>query len=413
MPADPPQNEINCNEVNTVVIDKINTLKNTTFKNIPLCAYIYDLSSLNNHLNHVCKHIPNNCEMFYAVKANAEIDILSIIDKHCQGFEVASIGEIQQIYQQFPHAKIIFGGPGKTDQELRSCIESNVEFIHVESLYELQRLDHICQDLDKNINILIRLNIPFKGFSHTRLTMGGKATPFGMDEAMLNQCLNYLTRSKNIHLKGIHLHLASFQVDEKAHIKLIRQYIDYIHQLNHQHKLKLNHLNVGGGIGVKYEDKRHRFNWEYFFGKLNILLKKPKNTTLKLRFECGRSLSVYCGYYVAEVLDLKKSYDKTFAILRGGTNHFRTPYAQSHSHPFEVIKIDAWPKNYPRININNIKIDIVGQLCTPKDMLAYDQEIDSLSIGDIILFTHAGAYAWNISHHDFLSHPHPHKYFLQ
>lgn len=390
----------------------INQLKKIQFRHEPLCAYIYDLDALDDHLRQVMRFLPKQCQMFYAAKANAEVPILKTMAQHCYGFEVASMGELSKIRQQYPNIPIAFGGPGKTDDELSACLQQDVQFIQVESLYELQRLSHICHKNNQTVQILLRLNLKFDEFNQTRLTMGSKPSPFGMDETMLQSCLAYLVGHQLIQLKGLHFHLASFQVDEYKHAKLIAQYIDYLHHINRTHRLNLTHLNVGGGVGVDYADKSHRFNWQLFFNLLNQTLSHDDNKELSIYFECGRSLSVYCGYYAVEVIDIKQSHGEYFVITRGGTHHFRTPYAQSHSHPFTTTPVKHWDKAYQRITIADKEVTIVGQLCTPKDVLAYKQMIKHLSIGDIIVFSHAGAYAWNISHHDFLCHPHPEHYFL-
>lgn len=123
-----------------------------------------------------------------------------------------------------------------------------------------------------------------------------------------------------------------------------------------------------------------------------------------IRFECGRYVSSQCGYYVMEVMDIKANHGDYFAIGRGGTHHFRTPAAQGHSHPFFIL---PGKKRESEKLFSNINVTIVGQLCTPKDMLAYQQPVDALAIGDYLVFPLAGAYAWNISHQNFLMHPPP------
>ncbi len=398
---------------NQCIQDIVYKLKQQNFEDKEFCAYVYDLNALKNHIESICGRLPTNCEMYYAVKANSEKKILDTINKCCNGFEVASIGELHKIYEYYPNSKIIFGGPGKTDEELLFCLKNKVEYIHVESIQELFRLSSICQQKNQSVNILLRVNIKTQNLSSTKLMMGGCSSPFGMDELMLNECLKYLTGHQYINLKGLHFHLASFQLDENLHLDLINNYINFLHKINYEYQLSLEHINFGGGIGVNYQDKSHCFDWKYFFEKLSLLLSNSKNNHLKTRFECGRSLSVYCGYYATEIIDIKKSYNKTYVIVRGGTNHFRTPFAQNHSHPFEILPISKWSKPYSRISIENTEINIVGQLCTPKDILAFNEHVVSLATGDIIIFSHAGAYAWNISHHDFLCHPHPEKYFIE
>lgn len=132
----------------------------------------------------------------------------------------------------------------------------------------------------------------------------------------------------------------------------------------------------------------------------------------RLRFELGRYVSAFCGYYATEVLDIKESGTRTFAIVHGGTHHFRTPYAQGHSHPFRIVPVDGWQRPYSRPAVSQCQVTIAGQLCTPKDILASDIPVNTLRVGDLLLFPYAGAYAWHISHHDFLRHPHPQHVYL-
>jgi diaminopimelate decarboxylase len=99
-------------------------------------------------------------------------------------------------------------------------------------------------------------------------------------------------------------------------------------------------------------------------------------------------------------------------VVRGGTHHFRTPYAQGHSHPFTVLPVEDWSYPWRRPELRDATVNVVGQLCTPKDVLAFDAPIDQVRVGDLLVFPYAGAYAWHISHHDFLRHPHPQHWYL-
>lgn len=130
-------------------------------------------------------------------------------------------------------------------------------------------------------------------------------------------------------------------------------------------------------------------------------------------FECGRYLTASCGYYGGEVLDIKKNHGKNYIIIRGGIHHFRLPDAWQHSHPFQVIPVNQWEYPFPRKELYDSEITVAGQLCTPKDVIAKDAFVSRVRIGDVILFPYAGAYGWEISQHDFLSHPHPEHIYLE
>ncbi|MFZ9034523.1 MAG: type III PLP-dependent enzyme [Francisellaceae bacterium] len=389
--------------------------KHDHYKDKPLTAFIYDLAALKTHCQIIKAAMPENIEMYYAAKANADAPILKTIASVFDGFEVASGGELQKIKRHCPQSRVLMGGPGKTDDELKQAVIAGIETLHIESIHELQRLISILKQAEfkrQNIDISLRLNIAFSALKTTRLTMGGLASPFGMDEHMVDECMVLLKSQTKITLKGLHFHLASFQTDMPSYLNLLSQYFDYFHQFCDKHDFRLLHLNVGGGIGVDYEDPSCLFPWQSFAKALQQLIFDKQMSQTIIRFECGRAISAYCGYYAAEVLDIKTVHGKHFCIISGGTHHFRTPYAQNHSHPFTICAIDNWQRSYSRRLIMEANVDIVGQLCTPKDILAYDQKITSLRSGDIIVFHMAGAYGWNISHHDFLCHPHPEMIYL-
>jgi len=377
----------------------------------PLCAYIYDLDSLSSHVQAVVEALPPQCEMFYATKANPSLPLLQTLTPWVHGLEVASGGELRWVRDHFPELPVIFGGPGKLVSELKHAVESNVELIHVESLLELERLTEITGKSQQTQEILLRINLNLPEMATTRLTMGGVPTPFGMDEDTLQQALPMLARASHVRLRGFHFHLMSHQLDPDRHLALIQTYLRRVSQWESDYDLQITQVNVGGGIGINYIELEQQFDWPYFCRELAGLLTKEASPEWCIRFECGRFLTAACGYYVTEVLDIKRSQGEVFAVCRGGTHHFRTPAAQSHSHPCEVLSLSA-PAVNPSSSLHNQPVTLVGQLCTPKDVLARGVQAPALRVGDLVLFTYAGAYAWNISHKDFLMHPHPVAHFL-
>ena len=126
-----------------------------------------------------------------------------------------------------------------------------------------------------------------------------------------------------------------------------------------------------------------------------------------LVFELGRYLAAEAGWYAAEVLDLKRTHGRWFAVLRGGTHHFRLPAAWGYSHPFEVVPVEEWSRPYERPEVHDLVVDAVGELCTPRDVLTRDQYVAKLRVGDVLVFGRTGAYGWDISHHEFLRHEPP------
>lgn len=368
----------------------------------PFCAYVYDLDALRQHICNMHDALPAGCELFYAAKANPEAPILHTLYDHVDGFEAASGGELSWLREQVPGKPLIFGGPGKLQSELQQAVQLGVEVLHVESLTELRRIQAIALEESKTVSVLLRMNITLEGVTGTRLMMGGKPTPFGLDEQELPAALHEIAASPKIKLRGFHFHLMSHQLDVDNHLTLIRMYLEKVRDWCDHWSLEIDLINVGGGIGINYLEPQQHFDWASFCQRLPDITQFSQSQGWTLRFECGRYIAAASGYYVMEVLDVKKNLGEWFAIGRGGTHHFRTPAAQSHNHPFTVLRREH---NAPWIN--NQQVTLVGQLCTPKDVLARQQVISALAPGDWLVFSLAGAYAWNISHQNFLMHAPP------
>ena len=124
-------------------------------------------------------------------------------------------------------------------------------------------------------------------------------------------------------------------------------------------------------------------------------------------------MTAYCGWYATTVMDVKRSHGEVFAVVAGGTHHLRTPAAKGHDQPFAVLPVGRWPHGWQRERVADEPVTLVGQLCTPKDVLARKIWVRCLRAGDIVLFAMAGAYAWNISHHGFLMHPEPPAHYVR
>ncbi|GAA0948116.1 type III PLP-dependent enzyme [Actinocorallia libanotica] len=330
-------------------------------------AYVYDLPGLAEHAARIRAEFPH--EIFYAAKANPDPEILRALHPHVDGFEVASGGELQHVHRAVPGARLAFGGPGKTDEELALAVRLGVERIHVESVRELAHLP--------GADVLLRANLPF-GVDGAALAMSG---PFGMDELELRRCLSLLP--DDIRLRGFHAHLAS-GLDVEELLKVQRQVVEWAAEFAPEE------VNLGGGMAVDYGDPLWRFDWKSYAAGI-------PDVPFRLRIEPGRAMTAYHGWYVTDVLDVKRTRGETYAILRGGTHHLRTPVTKGHDQPFTVFGDRG----------HSGTATLVGQLCTPKDVFASRVPVRNLAPGSVVAFDMAGAYAWNISHHDFLMHPHP------
>jgi len=374
----------------------------------PVCAYVYDMDALVAQIHAVRAALPERCELYYAVKANTHPAVLSKLVIYVEGFEVASLGEINKALAAGA-SQLTFSGPAKTDAELTGALRAGLHLLNVESMHELRRVELIAAKLGVHVPVALRINRRASGLPG-KLRMAGTATQFGIDEAMLAEAIELGRTLPAVALHGFHLHVASNNLDADAHAAFVTDSVAWCTQQATRHRIDLGVINVGGGIGVAYTGGEG-FDLLRFGDRLGAAMKRLPSG-VRLIFELGRFLVAEAGWYAAEVIDLKRTHGRCFAVLRGGTHHFRLPAAWGYSHPFAVLPIDAWRYPFDRPEVRAMYVDVVGELCTPRDVLAREVWVERLRIGDVVVFPLAGAYGWEISHHDFLSHPHPTQLIL-
>ncbi|MEV6320312.1 hypothetical protein AB0M45_03795 [Nocardia sp. NPDC051787] len=297
-----------------------------------------------------------------------------------------------------------------TDQPDVAALDRGVHRIHVESVTELRMLADLAasRGAAAPVGVLLRVNLPleYRALADSALAMGGRPTPFGLDPREADALAADLAHGRYPGLRwyGVRAHLAS-GLDATDLVTVAESIVRWSMALARRHGVELAEVNVGGGMNVDYTAPGTRFDWEsYGHGLARIAEAWPR---LRLRIEPGLALTAYCGWYVTEVLDVKHSHGTEFVIIRGGTHHLRTPAAKAHDQPCVVLPDDSWPHPWPRAAAIRPTATITGQLCTPKDVLASRVPVAGVRTGDRLAFGLAGAYAWNISHHDFLMHPAP------
>jgi 2-[(L-alanin-3-ylcarbamoyl)methyl]-2-hydroxybutanedioate decarboxylase len=354
----------------------------------PACAYVYDTAALRARAASVRAQLPVSASLLYAVKANGHPHVVSALAAVCDGLEVASGGELR-LASAAGAKRIVFGGPAKTDAELAAALEAGA-LINAESVHELHRI----AALGGRPEVVVRVNRPGAGLSGSH-AMTGTPTPFGIEEAQLPAALAV----PGVTVIGFHLHAVSNNLDGAAHAAFVTDCLAWSARTAARFGLDLRVVNAGGGFGVDYLSDASI--------DLSPLSRITVPRGVDLIFEPGRLLAADAGWYAATVLDVKTTHGRTFAVLRGGTHHFRLPAAWGYDHPFTVLPVDDWPYDHPRPGVTATAVDAVGELCTPRDVLARGRHVDAVWAGDMLVFGRAGAYGWDISHHDFLRHDPP------
>ncbi len=402
----------------------------------PVCAYVYDRDALRAAADAVRAALPAGSLLCYAVKANSHPAVVAALAGRVDGLEVASGGELAlagPLAGSTRAGLTIFGGPGKTDAELAAAVAAGA-LVTVESVHELRRLTAVAAAAGgTDTPVLLRVNrAGGVGLVASRY-LSGVPTPFGIDEAELDAAVAAVRPP--VRVVGLHLQAVSNNLDAAAHAAFVTDAVRWSARAAARLGIGLRYVDVGGGFGVGYADTpaddhgdgpqagvhgdgpqagvhggvapcTARFDLDALRSGL-VAAAAALPAGARLVFEPGRLLAAAAGWYAAEVLDVKRVHGRWFAVLRGGTHHFRLPAAWDYSHPFEIVEVDGWAYPFDRPAVHDAPVDVVGELCTPRDVLARGRRVGRLRAGDVLVFANAGAYGWDISHHGFLRHPHP------
>jgi diaminopimelate decarboxylase len=373
---------------------------------IPTPFYLYDGDRLVRRINDVRQALGSDTDVYYSIKANPSLGLCELIAQQRLGAEVASIGEIILAERAgFTHRRILFAGPGKTDQELEMAVGMGIGAINVESLVEMERLARIAQSSGQVARIGLRIN-PASQVKGAQMRMGGGAQQFGIDEELLDETLDLAKRHPSLRVIGLHVYAGTQMFDVDALLAQCRHVVDLARRMADRLDVPLEMIDFGGGFGVSYFDPTRQFDLEAFgrgYSEITRECKRdPRLTGAQLIFELGRYLVAEAGVYVTRVIDVKTSRGKTFAVTDGGMNHhiaatgnfgqvFRKPY------PITVINKE---------NSDALKpVSVVGPCCTPLDIFGHDIQLPEVRPGDLVVVGLSGAYGYSASSLAFLSHP--------
>jgi len=370
--------------------------------------YIYDAGVLERTWALVRNALPAEVDIYYSMKANPQQALLRAFLARGCGLEIASAGELFQALQAgCPPERILFAGPGKTDDELQLAVEKQLGEIHVESPGEMDRLAQIAGRLDRTVRIALRVN-PDAEAEGGAMRMGGKPTPFGIDEEQLPAALDRVRALPRLELGGVHLYSGTQILDAAILERQAQKAIALAARIAAHLQQPLRTIDLGGGWGIPYFPREQPLDLNTFGTALGRLIEESRQQPLlaNARFvvEPGRFLVGEAGLYVTRVLDVKSSRGKTFVIVDGGMHH----HLAASGNLGQTIK-----RNFPVALVNRLDTaatvicDVVGPLCTPLDTLARGVPLPAPQVGDLFAIFQSGAYARTASPHGFLSHPAP------
>jgi len=377
--------------------------------------YLYDTRVMQQKIQNLKSVLPGSVLVYYAMKANPHPAFLNSAKKAgAKGIEIASMGEGQKALDAgFTPEDIIFTGPGKTPDELKWAVQCRINKVHIESLAEAYRLNHICEELGKKQDILVRINPNFH-IHGAQASFSGDSSKLGIDETFFKEALDHILQLPHLSFKGLHVYAASgvLQIDDL--LENVRRVFKLARETESQHEnLTCEIIDFGGGFGIDYQQTGADFSPETYAQELEKLIERFGFKDRTFVLELGRYLTADSGWYCTEIIDIKDSLGKKQIITAGGAHHFRRPVAIGINHPLDILPMNEAPFFEGQISVKDEMAFIGGPLCNTADKLApKDIHIDHAEIGDYAVFSLAGAYGKTMSHLEFLSHPWPEEIII-
>lgn len=345
--------------------------------------YYYDLDQLDDTLAAVSQHgLSKGYHIHFAIKANFNYKILNRILHAGLGIDCVSGREIERaIDAGFKPEQIAFAGVGKTDDEMNIGLQHKIYSFNCESLQELIVLNDLASENEQIADVAIRLNPNVQANTHKYITTGLNENKFGITIDKLPTLFDLLPELSSIKLKGIHFHIGSQIVD----LKPFEQLCDKVNELQsifEQNGYPLEHINLGGGYGINYEDSDSLPipDFKSFFELFDKKLKIRKGQ--QVHFELGRSIVGQCGNLISKVLFIKEGIATNFAVLDAGMTELIRPALYQASHRVDVLTSKKLPKIY----------DVVGPICESSDTFQRGISLPAIERGDLVAIRSAGAY---------------------
>lgn len=354
------------------------------FAGIRTPFYYYDTNILRQTLDAINTEIKKHDNYFvhYAVKANANLKVLQVINEAGFGIDCVSGGEIEQVLKAgFPANKIVFAGVGKSDWEIELGLDKDIFCFNVESIPELEVINEIATRKGKVATVCFRINPNVGAHTHSNITTGLAENKFGIDMQDMEKVISLAQSMKNVQFKGLHFHIGSQILEMDDFIALAHRINDLQDRLEAQ-GIHLEIINVGGGLGVDYKDPQSNPipNFKDYFAVYEQHLKVRPGQTV--HFELGRAVVAQCGALVTKVLYVKENAIKKFAIVDAGFT--------------ELIRPALYDAHHKIINLNSkeadVKYDVVGPICESSDTFDKDILLPKTHRGDLLALLSAGAY---------------------
>ena len=321
----------------------------------------------------------------YAVKANSNLAILHLLAKLGSGFDIVSGGELRRVIAAGGDAKkVVFSGVAKTADDMRLALELGIKCFNVESVAELERLQHVASSLNKPAAVSFRVNPDIDAKTHPYISTGLKANKFGIDILQARQIYRQAAGYSHIRLVGVDCHIGSQLTETAPFLAALEKLLTLIDDLASD-GIQLTHIDIGGGLGVTYDNETPPSPDDYISKVVKRLAKYPQ---LELVMEPGRAIMANAGVLLSKVEYLKPGQEKNFAIVDAAMNDLIRPALYG-----------AWQAIVPVQQHSSAQAalyDVVGPVCETGDFIGKDRQL-ALTAGDLLAVRSAGAYGFTMS----------------
>ncbi len=347
-------------------------------------AYIYSRATIERHWNAFDQAAGDHPHLIcYAVKANSNLGVLNLMARLGSGFDIVSVGELLRVIQAGGDPKkVVFSGVGKTEVEIATALQAGIHCFNVESISELYRINEVAESLNLKAPISIRINPNIDAGTHPYISTGLKENKFGIDIEQATTVYGIANELEFLEVKGVDCHIGSQLTEIEPFLEALDKLLILIDQLA-ELGIEINHLDLGGGLGVPYDKETPPEPAEY----MKAIIDRMNGRQLKLIFEPGRAIMANAGVLVTKVEFLKINDHKSFAIVDAAMNDLIRPSLYS-----------AWQNIIP---INNTFVDseqrplrtydVVGPICETGDFLGKERQL-ALAEGDYLMIRSSGAY---------------------
>ena len=347
-------------------------------------TYIYSKNTLIDTFESFQKGLlKTNHLICFAVKANSNIAILNLFASLGAGFDIVSGGELERVlYAGGDPQKIVFSGVGKTVSEIEAALKANILCFNVESRSELLRIEAVASKINVKAPISIRVNPDVDAKTHPYISTGLKDNKFGVD---FNQALALYLEAKGmsyIEIKGIDCHIGSQITELKPFVDALDRVLSLVDQLKNNN-IHLSHIDIGGGIGICYQDESPP-DFDIY---TKAILNKIQNLDVKIIFEPGRGLVGNAGVLLSKVEYLKQNDVKHFAIIDAAMNDLMRPTLYDAYHEIKIVR-----EHDTKLQ----SFDVVGPVCESGDFIAKNRSL-KLKENDLVCIMSAGAYGMSMS----------------